>query len=528
MLAKENKKSAVSRWVLIVYSVFLILFIIYGNNASKFVTKMVGDFIGEQFTSPQITDVTIVDKLDGYVTGNYYQLEFDVETKKDKPYKLKFKSSNTDVLTVSSEGKICGRLTDGVVQDSAEIIVTADTDPVFEKHIPIKIVRDTPNDFEFRILNAYSTVKNAYVGEEIFMYCNKTLATNKYSEKNPIITCEKGYIEYIEGYKYKVVNPCDGFTVTATFGNVSKTYTIDLLPAVDAVDFDEIFIKNTRVPNYTGEEIFYNKEKIYVRPRKNGKDLRCGYTVTFSDDKKAEISEYGQTYFRQSGDLTLTVTLENGFSKSVDLKIRNIFDNAPTLSGNGLDDNFIYIGVKQYESYKFTFNDTATYKTAEMYCDDRGVKVSYYGGTGFGVYGRKAGEYPLTVVFDDGFERVELNYTIIVSKELETLANRVKELVPKLGHFVLFIILGIVAFFFIKYNRSAKKWVDVTRCVAIGLLPAVITELGQIFIEGRTASILDVFLDFGGYVLGFLIVGFIIKNKEKKEIAISSDSLKTP
>ena len=54
-----------------------------------------------------------------------------------------------------------------------------------------------------------------------------------------------------------------------------------------------------------------------------------------------------------------------------------------------------------------------------------------------------------------------------------------------------------------------------------GLLMGLVTELIQLNVNGRSGELTDVLIDFGGYLLGFLLIllilFLIIKHLNKKE-----------
>ncbi len=86
-----------------------------------------------------------------------------------------------------------------------------------------------------------------------------------------------------------------------------------------------------------------------------------------------------------------------------------------------------------------------------------------------------------------------------------------------LGHFSVFIALAIFAS--VVYYRLVEiifktriTFYFTVFTLLAGLLTAIISEILQlpIFVNGRSAEIFDVLLDFFGYLLGFLIAFFIL------------------
>ena len=71
----------------------------------------------------------------------------------------------------------------------------------------------------------------------------------------------------------------------------------------------------------------------------------------------------------------------------------------------------------------------------------------------------------------------------------------------KLAHFVLFLLLGILAsFVFASRQPTSRKWI--LPVILICILYAVGDEFHQMFVLGRTASVQDVLLDSAGSITG--------------------------
>lgn len=92
-----------------------------------------------------------------------------------------------------------------------------------------------------------------------------------------------------------------------------------------------------------------------------------------------------------------------------------------------------------------------------------------------------------------------------------------------IGHFGVFALLGIFTtltyYFFIK-----KQYLSIIITILSGFLTAILSECIQLFSEGRVGSFADVILDFGGFIITFLITEVIIilfeKYKKKKVVSV--------
>ena len=93
------------------------------------------------------------------------------------------------------------------------------------------------------------------------------------------------------------------------------------------------------------------------------------------------------------------------------------------------------------------------------------------------------------------------------------------------GHFGLFMVSGLLSslaiYLSINPFRWSKHYMAIVFSLEYGLLMGLLTELIQLGVLGRSGELLDVLIDFSGYLLGFLIillvVFLILKHKGKKE-----------
>lgn len=83
-------------------------------------------------------------------------------------------------------------------------------------------------------------------------------------------------------------------------------------------------------------------------------------------------------------------------------------------------------------------------------------------------------------------------------------------IIRKLAHFTEFLILGLslsIYLFKIKKELIHTLW--------IGLIVALIDETIQLFVDGRSGSMTDVFIDMAGIITGLICVWLISKSSMK-------------
>ena len=91
------------------------------------------------------------------------------------------------------------------------------------------------------------------------------------------------------------------------------------------------------------------------------------------------------------------------------------------------------------------------------------------------------------------------------------------------GHFGLFVVSGLLSplavYLVINPFKWSKHYLNVIIGLALGFIIASITEIIQLSVPGRSGEFTDVLIDFGGYLVGALIVGlilFLVIRKQRK------------
>ncbi len=115
-------------------------------------------------------------------------------------------------------------------------------------------------------------------------------------------------------------------------------------------------------------------------------------------------------------------------------------------------------------------------------------------------------------------KKVENIVTQITDKEpSNTTFENVHYFIRKQGHFIEFAVLGILVFLLVRcYDFSLKKSLIIA--LSFVLFYAVTDEIHQLFVEGRTGRITDVFIDFFGSIIGVGIVcPFEVKRLKKQK-----------
>ncbi|MDD3766651.1 MAG: VanZ family protein [Eubacteriales bacterium] len=82
----------------------------------------------------------------------------------------------------------------------------------------------------------------------------------------------------------------------------------------------------------------------------------------------------------------------------------------------------------------------------------------------------------------------------------------------KFAHFILFFILGIVVFLALLVNLNFSSiWRLWAVCLVICILYAAFDEAHQLFVDGRSAEVRDIAIDFTGSFTGSGLIMLILK-----------------
>ena len=81
------------------------------------------------------------------------------------------------------------------------------------------------------------------------------------------------------------------------------------------------------------------------------------------------------------------------------------------------------------------------------------------------------------------------------------------------GHFSLFGLSGVLTTFsfkFFYYDKYQKYPLFIVFSSISGLFLAILTELIQSFVPGRSGEMVDVLIDVSGYLIGVLVIGIVV------------------
>ncbi len=531
---------------LLVFYVLIVVILIYeaaipGDISSKqhnFIKKIINN-ISKIFIKEKIINANeIVVKnsfKDNYYTNETLTLDLEVLPNKASYKTLTFTSSNTNILEVSSGGVVTfksegtANITIKQVESNIEKTITLN---VLEYIPPIDELIE-PNVIYLRSIDNKTTTPVGDVIRFTLDYDNPNVNDLHYyltSSNEEVCKC---FDDYIYGLSEGVA------TITATHKTTGLTSTMDI----------EITSGTIVKPTYfriVGSDTYYVNDKSYhkfsldIDPNASNmyKEVRF-----ISYDKNYEHSDLeilnvgwntGELVYDNYGIGYVYVVCCNWeFYDSIKVTVKNILPQFE------LKDQRMVLG----DSYKVKINptnkDSLTYKKYEFKSSDEAIATI----DGLGnVLAKKTGEATITVVVDDGIDKVEKSFILTIDNKVieDDIGSSFGKIIRKgIAHFLGFIVFGFVSFFmfylFIKANYSGSNKLSLLVIAINGLVFAVLTEVIQLASPGRDGTIRDVLLDYFGYTISFIVsLGVILlcyfisskrKNKEKNNDNIKNDEI---
>ena len=514
-----NKKSALIIYV--IYALLLVLVISFGSDVAKALMANIKDVVLDY----KITDVEIaLDPEEALIVDQKYDMKPVAKGKFANDGDLVFASSNTSVLTVTTDGVISAK-TINEQEASADIIITSKQDPEFKKTITFKVKHTYPVDFTpYYFAPGYGTnAANIMLGMPVYPSCSPS--------KEVPYTYTKFTVEYDEEYfyyneedgGYYAIKETDGsytptFTITYPDGKSKATKGVNIIPYTQADSFDNVKITNMDIADeYTiGCGCWF-----YYLLYKDDKTVQTLCDVTCSDPEALTFNTVGRYYFTKPGDFELTFTLPNGFSKTITVHSKNTLSLPTPTDEEIARTKHITLYEKERGIYYYTFDKSTTYNTVTFEYDESLMTVQSYW-MHFSIIAKSTCVSTVKVIVDDGFERLEEVYTVEVvedTRESAIINDLIDTFVSKLlGHMSMFVLLGMLAVNYLRFKDRSKKLVWWTLAVMLGLPWAIITEIIQLFMDGRFGSVDDAVLDMCGYLFGVAVALLIIKIIDNRRV----------
>lgn len=498
--------------VFTIYSIFLVLFITFGTSAIQPIYSFLYNFIIKQ--EYKITKIEI-NLENEYLIERQYFLDYTVYPNKNIDYELKFESLTPEILTVTSDGYICGKRTNNE-KTTGQIRITSKKDLEFEKIITVNFTKKYPTDLEIHLDQFYKQEDDTYITYLNFpiniRYTNIT--NNEITELVPIIEYDETIFKKDSSFTLTPINKTNETKVYIKQNNIIKEVKIKV---IDMKDDLEMYEKNSsfnkislyqKDNNNNKEFIYYTGSDIFVDLFNNDFAIIVPYEITSSNEEILEITN-GILSPKKIGTVDINISLENGFNKTYTLHIKNKLV-LPTLEGIEIKDGISNILIGEESLINFVFPYDTTYKQLEIICDEGKIRLTKISDLQYKLVGLTESSSKIKIIIDDGEQKLEKEYTIIVKenkKVTHVIKSNLSMIVPKiLGHLAMFFVEGILAMWVALNYHSKKKLINIIIFASIGLILAMLTEIIQLFIPERSARVVDVLIDFTGYIIGLIVL----------------------
>ena len=508
-----------SKILYVTYSIFLIFILVADTGIATVVIDWAKAALAER---KDIADVSVQLDEDELLAGRYYTPKYIPTGDFTGDAGLEFTSMNPDYLSVSLVGAVNAKATfDGDSLD-ASIKITSKYDKDFEKIVTFRFVKKYPENVNVvYYMKGYGySAKILYIGIPVYAYSSILSQNPPHNMTDYALIYDDEYFDKAEdGALIPKRETVDGETLTfqAVYGNGMTTESVRFeikAPENTISDVDEIKVSNSlddTIDLSRGAPIFIN---LYYK----GKRVASDYSIAFADEDGLAMNKAGMYYFKTPGDRSITITLPNGLTKTVLLRVRNVMSSPIIEDEEILEKRYITISGNDNRVVDYSFEDGVTFKTVTFEYDKEKIRITQ-GSNRFVITPLNAGVTTVRMILDDGVERIEESFTVEVKTDATVRTELIKTIYswfPKLfGHGGLFVILAF-------FSMLMFYYVDIENCLArfilyllSGLSVAFVSEFIQMFMPLRSASLVDIVLDMGGFIIGTLLVllGKSIKGK---------------
>ncbi len=527
---------------LLIFYILIVLVLIYqaaipgsvSTAQHKFIKKIINN-ISKIFIKEKIINASEI-KINNSLKENYYTnetLSLDLEVlPSNASYKtLTFTSSDTNILEVDESGLITFK------NDGSASVLIKQIDSEIEKTIEFNVLEYIepiiePIEPGAVLLKTVDDITSVPVGEVIKFYV--------LFDRNDITDFDYSFTSSNE----EVCNVAGEYIYGLSSGTSTITYkhtTTGLTSSVDITITDGEIVTPTNFRLVGDSNILVNDTTTHTYKVEVNEESSSMYKIYFYqalnankafDNSFMSINPYtGELYVKGHGiGYIIAYSMDYKYSITLPITIGNIL---PKFS---LYDRRIILG----DPYKITINptnkDSLTYSKYMYYSSDE--SIAEVDGLG-NISAKKVGKTTISVVVDDGIERVEESFVLTIDNKVieDNIGSSFGKIIRKgIAHFLGFIVFGFISFFmfylFIKSYYGYNNKLSLAVIGINGLVFAILTEVIQLASPGRDGTIRDVLLDYFGYTISFVVSLIILsiailigsKKENKKKIVEENNS----
>jgi len=196
-----------------------------------------------------------------------------------------------------------------------------------------------------------------------------------------------------------------------------------------------------------------------------------------------------------------------------------ILDNKFTLSGekvSKIDDSSYSLTNGYSATLKLNFTTDSTFTTAKFTSSNTNVATISDNGI---ITPLKTGVTNISISINDGYlNDINFSFKLTIERQdyIKDLPAFYLKVRKALGHFGAFFVLGVFSSltYYLFLNKN-KRTLSIIINVSQGAALAGLTELIQLLTPGRTGTMIDVLIDFSGFIIAAIILTIIFIIKEK-------------
>lgn len=504
----KNKK----RLAIILYAsyvVALILIITFGTSITRNIVYKLEIAFSNKNVTNVVTDISRDTEL---MAGRNYYPQYTAKGSFRGSAGLRYTSLDPKYLTVGDSGQLYARTDFEGDSFVGRVKITSAYDKDFEKILSFSFVKKYPESFSVSYsVKGVEDTRELVLGVPVYVYSEIT-SSSDYNVTDHTLIYDTDYFTAADDGSLIPIKPTEAGATLAfsiEYGNgaiaSSKSFTVLDKPQVE--EFDEIVLNGSSAEDFVG----VRGKSIAITLLKDGKKIATDYTISLLKPGDANRDGKGGMYFLTAGNKGLTITLPNGFAKTVEFAVENKI-LLPTLKDKEIrESHVISLRNTDVNTYAFYFDGEVTYDEIVYEYDPDVIRVNTTSRS-FTVDPRtgQLGTTEIKLIIDDGYTRVEDVYTVKIREDIRPMAlisQNVSSFVSKvLGHMAMFAALALLAMNLFRYVKVENKWKRFGLYTLTALPVGMVTELIQLLLPNRNPGITDVLVDMLGFYLATLVI----------------------
>ena len=517
----------------------LVLILTFGASTATKITSYFSDIIYGNKNA--LKDVQLEEFQ--FIIENEYHLKPIIFPETCSDSELEFTSLDPDVFTVNN-GIIVGKRQNENVYFGT-LLITSKNYPEFKKEVELIFKKNYPTLANVYLYNEYNkrqedanvylhkpfsivtevSDNGEFVSEKEITYEYDQNLFEEVSKVDNVLTLKPKYYAYQVGTSFTAFST--GINVYVN-GTKIATKGVVINPLLHAESFTSAKL-SSKNDSILLDQTGYLKSKCFIELYNEDTNIVTPFTITSSNEEIIKVHENNELEFLQLGTASITITLNNGFSKTYNLTVKNKMVE-PVIYGDLLEDGTVHILQEFSSSIGVCFKDDAAYRnwTYQVVGDSITTSIDENGSIIFEA--NKVGESTIIISLDDGVERpITKVVKVVVENNPNSKTSIIKSfgkfLAKVAGHMSFFVLEAFLAYFMMLYYRTNKQKIDILIYFGIGLLLASLTEFIQIFLPGRYPAIKDILIDMSGYIIGLgcSILFFYVLKKIKNKKGIKNE-----